>query len=379
MKVLVSIFRIVVGVVFIYSGFVKANDPLGFSYKLDEYFEVFGTALKSQAFTDFMLPFSLFLAIFMCVLEMILGFALLIGARIKLTLWLLLALVIFFGFLTFYSAYFDVVKTCGCFGDAIKLTPWQSFTKDIVLMALIIVIFIGKSNINPLVGSKFENFLMSVFIFASVAFPIYTWNYLPIIDYRPYAIGKNIPEQTIGKPDVTKFYYKLKDKKTGEEKEFDAFPPDYDKYYDYIDTRTEVITKGIDPPIKDFALTDLEGNDITQTIISNPDNNFLLIAYSLDGSDTDVQGRINDFFELCQKDGKEFICLTASSLEKIASFKKENKAGYDFVSCDGTVLKTMIRSNPGLMLLKNGTVIDIWHYHSFPSYNDVKTKYFGGK
>lgn len=361
--------RIFVGVVFIFSGLIKANDPLGFSYKLDEYFEVFGT--------DFLMPLSLVLAIFMCVLEVILGFALLLGFRIKLTLWLLLLLTIFFGFLTFYSAYFDVVKSCGCFGDAIKLTPWQSFWKDMILLALVLILMLAQKNISPLMGEKAENFVLALIISGAVAFPIYTYNYLPIKDFRPYAVGSNIMEQTQGIPDKLQFYYTLKNKKSGETKEFTAWPENWDAEWDYVSSRNEVVEKGVEPKIKDFGIAGIEdGADYTQDIITDPNYNFLLIAYDLAKTDKDVLGRVNDFYDLCAKDSINFVCLTASGKDIIKPYAKEYNINYPFYNTDGTVLKTMIRANPGLILMKEGVVVAMWHYNSFPSYNDVKQQYF---
>ena len=367
MKIITNIARVFVGLLFIFSGFIKANDAVGFAYKLVEYFEVFGT--------HFMVPIALPLAMFICIFEIVLGFTLLLGAKLKLTLWLSLLMIVFFTFLTFYSAYFQKVLSCGCFGDAIPLTPWQSFYKDLILLVLIILLFIGKKHINPLVGERFEKLLLIVVLTASIAFPIYTYNYLPIIDFRPYAIGNNIPEQTKGIPDELKYFYKLKDKKTGEEKEFDKWPEGWDVQYDYVDSRTEVTKKGVEPKIKDFSISNAEGSDYTQEIIENPNYNFLLICYDLDKADKDAFGKINDFEALCKQDSVTFIALTSSTKETIEKFKSETKTNVQFYNTDGTVLKTMIRSNPGLMMLKGGTVIDMWHYHSFPSYNDVKQKY----
>ena len=368
MKITTNIVRVLTGLLFIFSGFIKANDSLGFAYKLVEYFEVFGT--------HFLIPIALPLAMFICIFEIVLGFTLLMGARIKLTLWLLLLMIVFFTFLTFYSAYYQKVLSCGCFGDAIPLTPWQSFTKDLILLVMIIILFIGKQYINPIVGKRFENFLLIIILVGNTAFPIYTYNYLPVIDFRPYAIGKNIPEQTKGIPDQVKFYYTLKDKKTGETKEFEKFPENYDQFYDYVSNRTEVIKKGIDPKIKDFSISDLNGSDYTQDIIENPNYNFLLICYDLDKTNKDVFGKINDFAALCKQGGVTFIALTSSTKETIEKFKQEAKTNIDFYNSDGTVLKTMIRSNPGLMMLKGGTVINMWHYHTIPPFNDVKEKYF---
>lgn len=368
MKIITNIARLLVGFLFIFSGFIKANDAVGFAYKLVEYFEVFGT--------HFLIPVALPLAIFICVFEIILGFTLLMGARVKLTLWLLLLMIVFFTFLTFYSAYFQKVLSCGCFGDAIPLTPWQSFTKDLILLVLIIILFIGRQFIQPLFGQRFENALLVIVIIASTAFPIYTYNYLPVIDFRPYGIGKNIPEQTKGIPDEVQFYYLLKDKKTGETTEVTKWPENWDQKYDYVSNRTEITKKGIDPKIKDFAISSLDGGDYTQDIIENPNYNFLLICYDLDKTEKDVFGKVNDFAALCKQDSLAFITLTASTAGTVDKFKQEAKTNIEFYNTDGTVLKTMIRSNPGLMLLKGGTVVDMWHYHSFPSYNDVKEKYF---
>ncbi len=367
MKLITNIARILVGLLFIFSGFIKANDAVGFAYKLVEYFEVFGT--------HFFVPIALPLAMFICIFEIILGFTLLLGARLKLTLWLSLLMIVFFTFLTFYSAYYQKVLSCGCFGDAIPLTPWQSFYKDLILLILIVLLFIGKQHIQPLVGSRFENALLVIVLIASTAFPIYTYNYLPVIDFRPYAIGKNIPEQTKGIPDELKYFYKLKDKKTGEEKEFDKWPDGWDITYVYVDSRTEVTKKGVEPKIKDFSISNLDGTDYTQDIIENPEYNFLLICYDLDKTDADAFGKINDFEALCKQDSVTFIALTSSTKEMIEKFKSEVKTSINFYNTDGTVLKTMIRSNPGLMMLKGGTVINMWHYNSFPSFNDIKEQY----
>ncbi len=368
MRIILIIARLAVGLLFIFSGFIKANDTIGFSYKLDEYFEVFGM--------EWMKSLSLFISISMCALEMLLGLMLLIGARIKLTLWLLLLMILFFAFLNFYSGYYDKVRECGCFGDAIKMTPWQEFGNNMVMFVLTIIMIIKKEDILPLFGTKVENGVVIIGLLASLGFPLYTYNYLPVIDFRPYAIGKNIPEQTKGVPDEVKFFYLLKDKKTGETKEVEQWPENWDQIYDYVSSRTEVTKKGVEPKIKDFSISSLDGSDYTQDIIENPNYNFLLICYDLGKTAKGAFGKVNDFAALCKQDSVTFIVLTASTKETIEKFKQEVNTTVDFYNCDGTVLKTMIRSNPGLMSLKGGTVIDMWHYHSFPSYNDVKEKYF---
>lgn len=368
MRTLTHIARFLVGGLFIFSGWIKANDTIGFGYKLVEYFEVFGTHV--------FIPIAVPLAMFICIFEMLVGFTLLIGARVKMTLWLLLLMIIFFTFLTFYSAYFNKVTSCGCFGDAIPLTPWESFSKDLILLVLIIILFIGKNEINSIFGPRFENTLIILALIAATAFPLYTYNYLPVKDFRPYAIGKNIPEQTKGIPDELKYRYKVKDKRTGNEKILDKLENDYDKYYDFLEPVTEIVKKGVEPKIKDFSISNLNGDDYTQEIIENPDYNFLLICYDLQLTNKDAFGKINDLAILCKQNHVKFIALTSSTKDVIEQFKKDVQTNIDFYLTDGTVLKTMIRSNPGLMLLKGGTVQDMWHYHSLPSFTDVKQKHF---
>ncbi len=187
MKKLVWVCRILVGLLFIFSGLIKINDPLGFSYKLGEYFEVFHIG--------FLTNLALGLAILLCSAEIILGFALLIGARASSVAWGLLLLIIFFAFLTFYSAYFKVVQTCGCFGDAIPLTPWQSFSKDLVLLVMIVILFMYRKSISPLFARKTGDNLLIAAVVISLGIGLYTYNFLPFIDFLPYKVGANIPDE----------------------------------------------------------------------------------------------------------------------------------------------------------------------------------------
>lgn len=370
MKILTQLSRIIVGVLFIFSGLIKANDPLGFSYKLDEYFSVFGT--------EFMIPLSLPLAIFICAYEIIFGFMLLLGARITLTVWALFLMIVFFTFLTFYSAYYDKVRECGCFGDFLHLTPWQSFYKDVGLFVLILILLAGKKYIRPLVGSKIERFLIGLSILFSVGFPLYTYNFLPVKDFRPYAIGKNIQEgMTLpagAKQDSIQMVFIYE--KDG--KQIELTPDEIktiDTTYKYIDRKDKIIREGDKPAIHDFSIASIDGNDYTEQILNYPDYYFFLVMYDLDKTNESVFGNINDFAKLSKNDKVPLIALTSSS-DKIESFKQKTKTDIDFYLADQVMLKTMIRSNPGLMLLKKGTVIDMWHYHSFPSYSEVKEKYF---
>lgn len=383
--VLTHIPRLLVGGLFIFSGFIKSNDALGFSYKLEEYFEVFKTD-TGWALFDWFAHVSLPLAIIICVSEVALGFMLLIGFKRELTLWLLLAQIVFFTFLTFYSACYNKVTGCGCFGDAIKLTPWESFWKDIALLILITLLFSGKDHINPLFMPMVNNIVTLAAIGLAVWFPIYCYNNLPLIDFRAYAPGLSICEGMKPGPAykaaVYESHFIYKNIQSGDTVEFT------DKNYPWQDTLhwqyhraagSVVVSLAVDEPkITDFAIMDLDGNVITDSILSNKNYNFFLVCYDLSKTEQDAElmAQINDFYTLCEKDGIRFVGLTSSGADQISQFKHKHSALYDFYNVDGIVLKTMIRSNPGLMLLKDCRVIQNWHHNNWPVYSDVKTKYF---
>lgn len=362
MNIITQISRIFVGCLFIFSGFIKANDTIGFGYKLEEYFEVFGT--------HFMVPLATFLAIFICIFEIILGFTLLMGTKVKLTLWLLLLMIVFFTFLTFYSAYFNKVTSCGCFGDFLPLTPWQSFYKDLILLVFIIILFIGKKYINPIFGNKLEKIFLVLVVVSSTAFPLYTFNYLPVFDFRPYKIGTDLYKAI--HPEV-KYYYMLKNKATGEQKEFDKWPENWDKEWEYVSNRTEPLDKTI-KPIIGFVMQNENGEDYTDEFLQKEGYKFILVEYDLDKASASVQGKVNDFATMCKNENIEFVAITSSDWEKTKAFINQHQISYPFyLNGDNVPLKTMIRSNPGLVLLNKSTVAAMWHYNSFPSFSDIKS------
>ncbi|MEO8760371.1 MAG: BT_3928 family protein [Bacteroidia bacterium] len=382
--IITHVARVLVGCLFIFSGFIKSNDAVGFSYKLEEYFEVFKGDTGLGLF-DWMAHISLPLAVIICVSEVALGFMLLIGFKKELTLWLLLAQIVFFTFLTFYSACYNKVTHCGCFGDAIKLTPWESFWKDITLLVLITLLFSGKDNINPLFGGLISNILTVVAIAASIWFPIHCYRNLPLIDFRAYAPGLSICEGKRTGPNykaaVYESHFMYENVQTGDTTEFT------DKNYPWQDTLHWKFHRGMAPKvlspevdaakIPDFTITDLDGNNITDSILDNKNYNFFLVCYDLGKTEQDpkLMAQINDFYTLCQKNKINFIALTASSNEQISEYKHKYNALYDFYNMDGIVLKTMIRSNPGLMLIHDCRVINNWHYNNFPGFTDVKNKF----
>ena len=425
MKLITDIARYFVGVLFIFSGIVKANDPLGFSYKLEEYFEEFAKLGEHWGFLEtffhFCHDYALPQAIFIVVLEVILGVAILVRFRTRLTALLLLLLIVFFTILTFASAYFGIVKTCGCFGDAIPLTAWESFYKDVILSVFILIIFIrqkqisiSETGVNDFVlagiGSlvmlklsydlewffpfSFTTITFTVFflvrlvdhhkapwittILATVAmsfFTFYTYSYLPVKDFRAYAPGKSIAEQMQGVPDKLKYYYILKDKETGEEKEFEKFPENYQEKYEYVDSRTEVIEKGIEPKIMDFSVMTAEGEDLTEDFLYSENFTFLVISKDLTTAVEQPQQRINDLAVNLQERGYRIVGLTASTPDVAIDFAQRNGNPFNYLFCDQIVLKTIIRSNPGLLLIKDGKVYGKWHYNDLPELQVLELEY----
>ncbi|TWR25072.1 DoxX family protein [Mucilaginibacter achroorhodeus] len=370
--------RIAVGLLFIFSGLIKANDPLGFSYKLEEYFEVFHlTALNNLALS---------MAIVLCALEMILGFALLTGARAIKVVWGLLLLIIFFGFLTFYSAFFKVVQTCGCFGDAIPLTPWESFAKDMVLLLLVLVLFRNRKTIKPLLSAKSGDRAIVAATVLALGFGLYTYNFLPVVDFLPYKVGANILEEMKtppgAKPDEFEITYTLVNKKTKDSKKITD--KEYIKSGIWKDTNWQVqgtpesrlVKKGFEPKIRDLNIQDAQGNNYNQELLSTPFYSLVIVAYDLSKTDQDAVAKANALAaNLIQNYNTRVIFLTANAPEQAQQFAKEHKLVSELFYADGVPLKTMVRSNPGIMLLKNGTVVNKWHYHNMPMYDDLVKNY----
>lgn len=379
---LTHIARILVGGLFIFSGFIKANDPLGFSYKLKEYFEVFQND-TGMAFFEWLAHIALPLAIIVCASEIVLGVMLLTAYKRNLTLWLLLAQIAFFTFLTFYSACYNKVTHCGCFGDFLKLKPWESFWKDVALMILITLLFAGKENINEPFGPMIVSALFLIGLVFSIWFPIYAYRNLPPLDFRAYAPGMNIKENMKYPPTYkpaeieTGFIYE--NLKTGEKKHFNMqnYPWQDTLNWKWFATDNVVIKDAVDAPkITDFSINNLDGVAITDSILNDKNYSFWLIVYDLNETEDDATliARINDFYKLATTEKYNFEAFTASGPKEIDDFKHKHNALYDFVTADQTVLKTMIRSNPGLMLVKNGTVIANWHYNNWPVFSDVKKR-----
>lgn len=357
MKALVNISRILVGALFIFSGFIKLNDPLGFSYKLDEYFSY--DVLDLPMFIPYVLGISIFVVVF----EVILGVFLLIGYKPKFTVWSLLGMIVFFTFLTFYAAYFDKVKDCGCFGDFLKLTPWESFTKDLILLILILILFVGQRHIKPIMS----NFGLTVS--ALLSFVVCLWfgyhvlMHLPTFDFRAYKIGDNFQENmklpADAKDAIIDYHwtYTL----DGEEKVFTdrgRGPKTYDKI---IGVETETIQEGDVPKIQDFSI-ETEDEDVTQQFLET-DKLVMIVSYNLDKAEADGLVSLKVMVDEATKKGYTVIGLTASGAAKKQEIQKAYNLDVEFYLCDEKVLKTIVRANPGVVVLEKGTVTQKVHWN----------------
>ena len=312
MKIVVQLSRILVGALFIFSGFFKLVDPIGSQYKFQEYFS------ESVLNMEFLIPYALPFAILLIVVEIILGVMILIGYKSKLTVWSLFLLTLIFLFLTWYSAYYNKVTDCGCFGDAIKLSTWETFYKNVILIALIVLLLIKVAHIKPV----FKGNVPKVITFLSLAVFLYivqhVLTHLPLIDFRAYAIGKNISEGMV-------------------------YPED-----------------GSIPPVHDFVLEDAQA-DLAPELLKK-EKVMLVIIYNLDKVDVNGFPAIKEMTIKAKKKGYTVYGVSASFSDELLLAKEKYNLPFDFLFCDETTLKTIIRANPGVVILNKGTVVEKKHW-----------------
>ncbi|SEJ80909.1 hypothetical protein SAMN05216327_12128 [Dyadobacter sp. SG02] len=358
MKIFAQISRVVVGLLFIFSGIIKLNDPIGTQYKLEEYFEVFATDLP--ALHDFfmgLVPLALYFSVFLCTAEVVLGIALLVAYKPKTISWLLLAIIVFFTFLTFYSAYFNKVTDCGCFGAAIKLTPWTSFGKDIFLLVLILVIVYYRK--------KFKSYPTGIIVvistLVSLGVAVYALRHLPIVDLLPYRVGASIPAQMKNSEPLRYQYIFEKDGKT---LEYEQYPSDTTlKFKEMI-----VLNEDAKPKITDYKVWN-DAGDFTEGTFQG--KKLFLIIKSLTDINTAALPDINKLINNVKGKGVEPIILTSGNSADIENFLSQHQLTAPYYYVDATVLKTISRSNPGLWLLKDGIVKGKWHYNDTPTAEEV--------
>ncbi|MCT4665951.1 MAG: DoxX family protein [Flavobacteriales bacterium] len=416
MKALISLSRLLVGSIFIISGLIKANDSIGFAHKLDEYFS------EAVFNLPFLQEYSLILAIIVCVAEIVLGLMLILAIKPKATSALLLFFLIFFGFLTFYSAYYNKVTDCGCFGDAIKFTPWQSFAKDMILLVLFIPFLINTKHESLKNQSLTNKIAIGSFVFiALLSFVQFEWNFpilfaliilglgiflqiivkkewasclpavlatvvsllfvkytienLPIKDYRPYKIEASIPAGMTVPDDAPQgiTHVFIENVKTGDVKgvEMANIPWD-DKNWKYRgDLEPKEIEKGYEPPIHDFSITNNDGEDITESVLLW-DKALLVVSYSYEKSDFDGWKKTKEAIRKAQKNDIGVIVLTSSNFDEIRKGLAKEDLFVQFGTTDETTLKTIVRSNPGFIYMEEGVIKGKWHFNNFNNKSIVK-------
>ncbi len=312
MKLLVHISRIFVGAMFIFSGFVKLVDPIGSQYKFEEYFS------QSVLDMEYLIPYALAFSIILILAEIMLGIILLLGCRAKITLWSLLVLSTIFLFLTWYSAYYNKVTDCGCFGDAITLTPWETFYKNILLIALILLMIFRLKDIKPIFSVKVSQVITILSLVSFLYITYHVLVHLPIIDFRAYAVGNNIQEGM--------------------------------KYKD----------DGELPKIHDFYLEDAQA-DLAPEILEE-EKVLLIIVHTLEKADTNGFKTIKEIADKAIAKGYSVYGASASFTDELLLAKEKYELPFDFLFCDGITLKTMVRANPGIMMLQKGTIIGKWNW-----------------
>jgi len=356
------VIRILVGGLFIFSGLIKVNDPVGTSIKLEEYFDVFSNDIAG--FFAYFEPFALELAVFLVVVEVVLGVMLILGVKSRFTVWSLALMILFFTFLTFFSAYFNKVTDCGCFGDAIKLTPWQSFYKDLILLVLISILFLFQVDL-PNTSPKWARVVTVIIAALSLVLAIGAIRNLPYIDFRAYKVGVNIPTNMLPSSPLQYTYVM---KKNGELMSFDQYPADESLEFVEMNLKNPEAL----PKISDFAVWNEDG-DFSEEIFKG---NKALILVSNMGKMSDLHlDEIDQLISDLSNSPIEPVFVAAASQEAITDFMKSR--GWDILGlqADATVVKTIIRSNPGLMFLKDGLVLAKFHHNNTPDANAVLDLY----
>jgi hypothetical protein len=361
-KITAEFSRALVGAVFVFSGLVKAIDPIGNAIKIKEYLSTF--ELDYFLWTDNILSFG------QAALEFTLGFCLLMGVYRKLITFCTLLVLCFMTPLTLYLALFNPVSDCGCFGDALIITNWQTFYKNIVLLACSIFLYIYCRRLTPFYTYKAYWFILPFSFFFCIAFCIQNYDHLPILDFRPYKVGNNIFKLMEIPENAPQAEYHFIYEKNGVKKAFALEDvPAGDSTWTYIDSKQ--IRKGFIPLINSFELYNEEGESIGMQILSRPDPLFLLVAPALDQASDGHIEEINQVYEYAREKRYLFYCVTASSPEGIEEWQKNTGADYPFLTADDVVLKTMIRSSPGLILIKEGTILAKWHHNDIPDENTL--------
>ena len=375
LKILFNILRISLGLYFIFSGFVKGIDPLGSAYKFNDYFTAMGVASELPQLT-------LIMSFLLSGAEFLIGFALVSGVFMNLTTWSALIFMLFFTTVTLLLAITNLVSDCGCFGDAIKLTNWQTFYKNLFTLPFVLFIFFRRKHFSFKSPIHVEWSLTVIAIITFFCISIYSYRHLPIIDFMPYSLGANIHDNMIipeGAPkEVTEIKLLYKNNKSGKVTAFtmNDYPWQDSVNWKWTETKTVVIKEGYIPPIHDFVISDSNGTEITNSILADTSYSFLFIVYDVIKANPKALIEAEKLSGLCMVSGKcKFYAITKSTSTDINKIRAKTGINYPFCSADGTALKTIVRANPGLLLIKNGTIVGKWHYNDFKNI-DFKVKNF---
>ena len=370
MRLVKNLCRIIVGIVFIYSGFVKGIDPLGSDYKFTDYFNAFGMGWMNAT--------TLFFSFALSLVEFLIGIALLFNLWVSRMAWGSLLFMAFFTPLTLVLALTNPVSDCGCFVDAMILTNWQTFWKNIILLLLAIMIFMYRKEYKsslPLVG-QFS--FLALAGAGMLCLSVYCYRHLPVLDFRPYAVGKNITEGMRlpegAEPDQYEVTLKYKNKQTGEVQSFteENYPWQDTLNWEYESSSERLVKKGYITPIHDLVIEHPTLGNITEEILEDDNHTILAVAYNLTQSDVQYQPAINRLAEYAQEKGIRFYGLTSSSERDIETYKKRYHVPYEFCTADEIQLKTMIRSNPGVIILREGTILDKWAGKDVPDVKELQ-------
>jgi uncharacterized membrane protein YphA (DoxX/SURF4 family) len=369
MKYIRLLSRIILGIVFIFSGFVKALDPLGSAYKFSDYFTAFRIG-----FLDFTaIPLAILLSSF----ELALGMTLVLGYRRRVTYTILMWFMLLFTLLTLALAIFNPVSDCGCFGDALILTNWQTFLKNVVLMVFVMVLFMNRKK-EAAHGLRLREWAVIVSIYAGIClFSIWNYRHIPVLDFRPYDVGTMIEKEMVvpeGAPvDEYETTLTYRNRSNGKEAEFgiDDYPRDT-SMWEFVSSESRLVKKGDEPAIHDFAIMDENGTDLTDRILSDPGYSLLMVSCDLGKADEQALKRAGDWsrLEILAEDFS-FFAVTASTGQEVKATASALDLDYPFFSADDIMLKTMIRSNPGFMLIRDGIIIGKWGFRDFPLLEQV--------
>ncbi len=364
----INLSRILLGLLFIYSGFVKAVDPIGTNYKIIDYFIAYGTEWAS--------PLAIYLSIFLNAFEFVVGGILLfLNVKTRLLAWLVLAMMIFFTIVTAFDALYNPVPDCGCFGEAIILSNWQTFYKNLVIDVFLVILFFNRKRIKKVFTSRGEWAIIGIAVFMVCYFQIHNYRHLPLVDFRAWKVGNKMVNEN---PQPLQYFVTYMNKESGEKQEF--LSPNF-PYNDSIWlSQWHFVDQRIDDPNPkqhDLIIFDNENNDVSAQFIENPDFQFLLISHDLTKAKKRVIQKIFDFYTECYDAGISFVILTSSSHEECQEFdNKSGSPGYEYYFADDTALEAIVRANPGLVLLRNAVVLGKWHHNDFPKYEYFVEDYY---